>query len=67
MAQLVYMKLPDVSLNNWSGDSEGVVIDTEDTPNEKLNEEYAPYRVERCVRLPDDCSEMPCDRLLTAE
>ncbi len=67
MAQLVYMKDPNVKLGDWSSGAEGVVIDTEDTPNEKLNEEYAPLRVERCVRLPDDCSEMPCDRLLVAE
>jgi hypothetical protein len=60
MAQLVYMKAPH---NN----EEGIVIDTEDTPDAKLNEEYDPLNVVRKIRLPDDCSEMPCDRLLVAE
>jgi hypothetical protein len=60
MAQLVYMKDP-------RSDDEGVVIDTEDTSEEKLNEEYAPLKVNQRVRLPDDCSGMPTDRLLVAE
>lgn len=60
MAQLVYMRVP-------SGTDEGVVIDTEDTPDDKLNEEYEPYEVQGKVRLPEDCEEMPTDRLLVAE
>lgn len=60
MAQLVYLKDPD-------SDDEGIVIDTEDATDAKLEEEYTPLKVERKVRLPEDCDEMPTDRLLVAE
>jgi hypothetical protein len=60
MAQLVYLKDPN-------GSDEGVVIDSEDSLDSKLEEEYAPLKVVLKFRLPSDIDIMPCDRLLVAE
>jgi len=61
MAQLVHM------INPNDRSEEGVVIDTDDTPDAKLNEEYAPLAVEDKVQIKGDCGGMPTDRLLVTE
>ena len=40
---------------------------SEDLPDEKLEEEYAPLKVEHKARIAGSVDVMPCDRMLVAE